>query len=254
MSYQLGSVDSDGRADLYADPREDGARPRFRGLVASLAALVVIGVFAGSLWFAYQQGIKRGGVITGAPDVPLIRADERPTKVRPEKPGGMEVPDRDKLIYTQKRAAVEHLLPPPEKPMPRPAAPSAAAPSASPQLPPVPAGAANPTPLAQPQQPAGKPPAKAEAAATAAKPAAAQKTGGTRVQLASVRSEEAARQEWDRIRRANPDLLGSVSATPVRADLGDKGVFYRLQTAPIADAERVCGELKRRNFGCIIAR
>ena len=70
MSYQLGSVDSDGRADLYADPREDGARPRFRGLVASLVALVVIGVFAGGLWFAYQQGIKRGGVIPGAADVP----------------------------------------------------------------------------------------------------------------------------------------------------------------------------------------
>jgi hypothetical protein len=39
MSYQLGSVDSDGRTDLYADPREDAARPRFRGLVASLIAL-----------------------------------------------------------------------------------------------------------------------------------------------------------------------------------------------------------------------
>jgi hypothetical protein len=257
MSYQAGSVDSDGRADLYADPREHQARPRFRGVVASLVALVVIGVFASSLWFAYQQGLKRGGVITGAADVPLIRADERPTKVRPEKPGGMEVPDRDKLIYTQKRAAVEHLLPPPEKPMPRPTAPSAAAPSASPQPPLVPAGAgaANPAPQVQPQSPAGKPPAKAEGAATAAaKPATAQKTGGTRIQLASVPSEEAARQEWDRIRRANPDLLGSASATPVRADLGDKGVFYRLQTAPIADAERVCGELKQRNFGCIIAR
>jgi hypothetical protein len=82
----------------------------------------------------------------------------------------------------------------------------------------------------------------------------AQQIGGARIQLASVRSEEAARQEWDRIRRANPDVLGSVSATPVRADLGEKGVYYRLQTAPIADAERVCGELKRRNIGCIIAR
>jgi hypothetical protein len=257
MSYQLGSVESDGRAELYADSRGDEAQPRFRGLVASLVAFVVMGVFAGGLWFAYQQGLKHAGIITGAADVPLIRADERPTKVKPEKPGGMEVPDRDKLIYTQKRAAVEHLLPPPEKPMPRPTAPSGAAPSASPQPPPAPAApsAANPAPQAQPQQPAGKSPAKAEPAATAAaKPATAQKAGGTRIQLASVRSEEAARQEWDRIRRAAPDLLGGISATPIRADLGEKGAFYRLQTAPIADAERVCGELKRRNIGCVIAR
>ena len=257
MSYQLGSMDSDGRTELYADPREREVASRFRGLIAGLVAVVVVGVFAGGLWFAYQQGLRHGGGSTGAADVPLIRADERPTKVKPENPGGMEVPDRDKLIYTQKHPTVEHLLPPPEKPMPRPTAPSAAAPSGSPQPPLMTAagGASNPGPQPQLQQPAGKLPAKAgSAAATAAKPAAAQQTGGARIQLASVRSEEAARQEWDRIRRANPDLLGSASANFVRADLGDKGVFYRLQTAPIADAERVCGELKRRNIGCIIAR
>jgi SPOR domain len=255
MSYQLGSVDPDGGGELYGDPREHEAGPRFRALIASLVALVVIGVFAGSLWFAYQQGLRHGDSSTGAVDVPLIRADERPTKVKPENPGGMEVPDRDKLIYTQKRATVEHLLPPAEKPMPRPTAPpSAAAPSGAPQPPLVTAaaGVAKPTPPAQSQQPVGKPPAMAgSASAVAAKP---QQTGGTRIQLASVRSEEAARQEWDRIRRANPDLLGSVSATFPRADLGEKGVFYRLETAPIADAERVCGELRRRNVGCIIAR
>jgi hypothetical protein len=257
MSYQLGSVDSNDGAELYADPREHQAGPRFRGLLAGLVALVVMGVFAAGLWFAYQQGLRRGGGSTGVADVPLIRADERPIKVKPENPGGMEVPDRDKLIYTQKRPTVEHLLPPPEKPMPRPTAPSGAAPSGSPQPPlmTAAAGASNPGPQPQLQQPAGKLPAKAGSApATAAKPAAAQQTGGARIQLASVRSEEAARQEWDRIRRANPDLLGSASANFVRADLGDKGVFYRLQTAPIADAERVCGELKRRNIGCIIAR
>ena len=170
----------------------------------------------------------------------------------------MEVPDRDKLIYTQKRAAVEHLLPPPEKPMPRPTAPSAAAPSASPQPPPVPAGsrcrAIRRHRPSRSSRPANCPLRPGRLRPLLQNRPAAQKTGGARIQLASVRSEEAARQEWDRIRRANPDLLGSVSATPVRADLGDKGVFYRLQTAPIADADRVCGELKRRNIGCIIAR
>jgi len=74
------------------------------------------------------------------------------------------------------------------------------------------------------------------------------------MQLGSVRSEEAAQREWDRIKRANSDLLGSVSATPIRADVGEKGVFYRIQTGPITDADRICGELKRRNIGCIIAR
>jgi cell division septation protein DedD len=192
--------------------------------------------------------------MTGAADVPLIRADERPTKVKPEKPGGMEVPDRDKLIYTQKRAMVEHLLPPPEKPMARPATPSAA--TSAEKVQPTTAAAAvgaattaaGPMPQAQPQQPASKPLAKPGS------PAAAQKPSGVRIQLASVGSEEAARQEWDRIRRANPDLLASISAAPVRADLGDRGIFYRLLTAPVADADRICGELKRRNVGCVIAR
>ena len=256
MSYQLGSADSDGGGELYADPREHEAGPRFRGLIAGLVALVVVGVFGGGLWFAYWEGLRHGGGSTGAADVPLIRADERPTKIKPENPGGMEFPDRDKLIYTQKRATVEHLLPPPEKPMPRPTAPSAV-PSGSPQPPPITAaaGAANPAAQVQLQQPAGKLPAKAgPGSAAPAKPAVAQQTGGARIQLASVRSEEAARQEWDRLRRANPDLLGSVSANFVRADLGEKGIFYRLQTAPVADAERVCGELKKRNIGCLIAR
>ena len=62
--------------------------------------------------------------------VPLIRADERPTKVRPERPGGMEIPDRDKLIYHPTRPVVEHLLPGPEKPLPRPVPPANPSPQA----------------------------------------------------------------------------------------------------------------------------
>lgn len=258
MSYQLGQIDT-GSDEYFTEPQEPEARPRRRGLIAGAAALLVIGVFAGGLWFAYHQGLRHAGVgVTG--DVPLIRADNRPTKVKPENPGGMEFPDRDKLIYTQKRAAVEHLLPPPEKPLPRPTAPPPiSAVGTVPAAPAVPEGGspgAAAVPPAQSPQPAAKP-------ASAAKPAVAKATaprgmpaqgGGARIQLGAVRSEEAAQHEWERIRRANPDLLGSLSATPVRADLGEKGVYYRIQTGPIADADRICGELKRRNVGCIIAR
>jgi cell division septation protein DedD len=253
MSYQLGSADAEGGTDLYAEPRDREAGPRFRGLLAGIVGILIVGVFAGGLWFAYQQGLRHGGAITGAADIPLIRADERPTKVKPENPGGMEVPDRDKLIYTQKRAAVEHLLPPPEKPMARPgASPAASAGDASqPRLGLAASNAAANAPPGQPAQAPGKP---GPAAAAAGKPATPQKAGGLRVQLGTVHSEEAARQEWDRIKRASPDLLGNITVTSVRADIPDKGTLYRLVSGPVADAERLCGELKRRNIGCIIVR
>jgi hypothetical protein len=248
VSYQLGQFESD-RGEIFADPRDAEARPRSRGLIATAAALSVMAVFAGGLWFAYHQGLRHANI--GTPDVPLIRADDRPTKVKPEKPGGMEVPDRDKLIYTQKRAAVEHLLPPPEKPMPRPAPPSAHPARVEPNPAPVAASAAPAVP-----QPSAKPAAKNNPApAKGATPQAPAAQGrGTRLQLGSVRSEQAAQQEWDRLRRANSDLLGSLSANLVRTDLGEKGVYYRVQTGPLADAERICSELKQRNVGCIVAR
>jgi SPOR domain len=260
MSYPLGSVESDQRAEFYAEPDDREARPRFRTWVAGLIALLVMGLFAGGLWLAYLQGARHASGGGGGDDVPLIRADARPTKMKPEKPGGMEIPDRDKLIYTQKHAAVEHLLPPPERPMPRPAASaiSPAQPEAPPQLLAVSPPAPVPTPASSAAAVANQPSKTTATSTGAAKPASAQpspsKAGGARIQLASVRSEEAAVQEWNRIKRANADLLGSLAATPVRADLGDKGVFYRLQTGVVTDADRVCRELNRRNVGCIIVR
>ncbi len=257
MAYQLGQIDS-GRDEFVTEPRDHETRPRFRGLIATAAALLVMGTFAGGLWFAYHLGLRHAGV-GSAGDVPLIRADERPTKAKPEHPGGMEIPDRDKLIYTLKRPGVEHLLPPPEKPMSRPTAQPT--PQGEMKQPPTASGASAAATAAvsptQPQQPGPKsavknsPPGVPTKATTQAAPV---QPSGARIQLGSVRSEEAARHEWDRVRRANSDLLGSLSATAVRADLGAKGVFYRIQTGPTAEADRICGELKQRKIGCIIAR
>ena len=255
MSYQLGA-DREQHTELYGEPRDEETRPRFRGLVASLIALLVMGGFAGGLWFAYTQGLRHASVGDAAADVPLIRADERPIKVKPDNPGGMEIPDRDKLIYTQKRASMEHLLPPPEKPMARPTASSPPIPGNLSETPPQLTAPTAVQPLSPPQ-PMTKPKPTTGSVnpekSTVARELPAN-SHGTRIQLGSMRSEDAARQEWDRIRRTNADLLGSISAIPVRADLGDKGVFYRIQTAPVADAERICGELKRRSVGCIVAR
>jgi cell division septation protein DedD len=232
-------------------------------VLATVLALLVMGLFSGGLWFAYVQGKRHAGDDAGSGGVPLIRADERPTKVKPEQPGGMEVPDQDKLIYNPTRKVVERLLAPAEKPMPRPApSPSQtdAARLSTGAMPPASSTPENPpavTQMSQPQQQAAAPPSKPAPAPPRPSKSAAAQAAGTRLQLGSLRSEDAARQEWERIKRKNSDLLGSLSATPVRADLGDKGVYYRIQTGPVADpaaAERICGELKQRSIGCVVAR
>ena len=65
MSYQLGQIDSDQRNELFTEPRDEESRPRFRGLIATAAALLVMGVFAGGLWFAYHQGLRHGSINSG---------------------------------------------------------------------------------------------------------------------------------------------------------------------------------------------
>jgi hypothetical protein len=45
--------------------------------------------------------------------------------------------------------------------------------------------------------------------------------------------------------------------TVQRADLGARGIYYRIQVGPIADAaaaEHDCAELKRRGEGCIVVK
>jgi hypothetical protein len=262
LSYHLGQIDPDQRAGPFVDPTDQGSAPRSHRVLGAVLAVLVMGLFAGGLWFAYVQGSRHASINASTSDVPLIKADERPTKVKPERPGGMEIPDQDNLIYSPARPAVEHLLPPPEKPLPRPTAPPAQAAAAAPPQPPLvaPQTPVPPAAVTQPQQLAAAP----SGVVTPGTPPPRSPTGqvtakgeGARLQLGSVRTEDAARQEWERIKRKNPDILGSLSATPIRADLGDKGVYYRIQTAPMADptaAERLCNQLKQRNIGCIIAR
>ncbi len=288
MSYNLGRIDPDRRGgrqidqrgERYPEPDEEEPPARPRRVLAAAAALVVMALFAGGLWFAYVEGLRHANGAGNGGDVPLIRADARPIKVKPANPGGMAIPDRDMLIYGEGRPTVEHLLAPPEQPMARPAPPLAPA-AASPPTPGT-AGAApaETTPIearsnsaaagsATPVRPEEPEAAVRRVAAVSAasprraarEPAAAEtapaKTGGVRLQLGSVRSEGMARVEWDRISRDDRDLLGKLSAIAVRTDLGDKGVYYRIETAPVADmarAERICEKLRQRHLGCIVVR
>jgi len=101
------------------------SQPRRRwGLWLALGGLIVLGGGAAGSWYFLDSWLGE----TIDTSVPLIRADDALIKVRPEKPGGMEVPDQDKLVYDRMEGTgdgqpVEQLLPPAEKPIPLPEAP-----------------------------------------------------------------------------------------------------------------------------------
>jgi hypothetical protein len=104
------------------------------------------------------------------------------------------------------------------------------------------------TPPAQtPSQLAAVPPAKTAATA----PIASAGKGSWRIQLASVRSEAEAQAEWRRLQARHP-ALGGLGMSVARADLGDKGVFYRIQAGPLDEtrAKAICTEFKTQNLGC----
>ncbi len=287
---------------------------------------VLVVVIAGA---AYGGWEILGQELTGPAleEIPLVKAPEGTIKVRPDTPGGIDIPNRDKLVYDRlekdpPERQAENLLPTPEKPMPAPA------PAGEEQAKPAYGGkienilpAERPTASISPNQPAGvevaerpavkvpeppkpeetpvqlpkiretapaddKPKAEplAQAAISAPEPSAAkpapvakpvapepkveakpepkpQETastdGGYSVQLAAVREESAARREWSRLQKRHPDLLGSLSLQVVRADLGNRGIFYRLRAGPISDkdkAAQLCTNLKKQKLGCLVIR
>lgn len=131
--------------------RASRQRSRLLTLLVSVAALAS---FGGVVYWAHQQDVQSGG--EGI--VPLIRADKSPTKVRPDVPGGMEVPNQDKTVYD--RLAPGSAPPPPERLLPPPP---------EPQIPPasVPPGLDHAGIASQLGAPPGSPPAATPAAPAA---------------------------------------------------------------------------------------
>jgi len=213
-------------------------RRRVRRLILRV---LLVAVFVGALWLTYTDKSPQ-------PDeMPVLSADESIGK--PEQPGNTLMAPDEALLAQQVPAdpsphAVNTALDtsPPV---------AVQGPEAIPELPSV---------AARPQSA----PASANSTAppepartTAPAPAAVNEGSGYRLQLAAVHSEAAAQQAWTRIKAEQKDLLGAIGGAWPRADLGERGIFYRVQAGPIDDAvkaRRMCDELKRRRVACIIVR
>jgi len=180
---RVGAMEADRQLVTYDANQRRVTRTRRRLMTVAITLIAFAG-FGGVVYYFYAQ--NRDAAMAGL--VPIIRAVEGPTKVKPEAPGGMEVPNRGLGVYDlidrnpapAPGGRVERLLPPPEQPVavpppapppvavappPPAAAPPAMAPSAAaPPAATAPPAAATPPAAAVPPPEAAEPDAYAEQA------------------------------------------------------------------------------------------
>ena len=96
---------------------ETTMQPRWaQRLLIVLISLAALGGFAMVMVYSFDRGKQVGA----ADQVPIIIADEGPTRVKPDDPGGMKIPFRDKEVYgefnpSEKTSEKPRLSPPEEK-------------------------------------------------------------------------------------------------------------------------------------------
>ena len=175
--------------------------------------------------------------------------------------GAIEGPDLtvNKVEQAPAEAPSEALLSANDLPLPpavdsTPAEPPAPAVAAPPAKVTPPAPAAKVTPPAAVAKAALPAPVPAKRVA-AAPVATAKSQSGWVVQLSSQRDETTAWSSWKKLQASSGDLLVNHAPTVVRADLGAKGIYFRLQV-PLEsrrDAQDLCGRLKARGASCLVA-
>ena len=131
-----------------------------------------------------------------------------------------------------------------------PALPPAESPLPPPQqtAPPAPAPVPTPVPV----------PAPVNAAASPAPPAAVKTAthGATVIQLASVNDKAAAQTAMDQLQSRYQAALGPAELRLNRADLGPKGIYYRIQSQGMSEAQatEICNAVKAQHQGCLLVR
>jgi len=101
------------------------------------------------------------------------------------------------------------------------------------------------------------PPARVAAANPAAAAVPAASSGGYVVQVSSQKNEADAQASYRTLQSKFPSVLGSRAPLIKRADLGDKGVYYRAMVGPFGsqdEAAQLCGNLKTAGGQCVVQR
>ena len=200
-------------------------------------------------------------------EVVTISPTQKPTKVRPENPGGMVIPDQDKVIYSRISqdtipAKVEKLFPEEEKPV----MPEVVASEPAPEISVFDKTEENVEVIqAEPLQdelvveevkeevkvPAKTEPKKIE------KPKVVAKKGEWKIQLYSSVDKAKVEKEWQAISKKQKALVSDMPMQIVKADIAGKGTYYRLQVGAFETREmaaNLCAKLKKQKQDCIPAK
>lgn len=246
--------------------RRAHSRSRYSSFFAAAAMAAVL--MGGAFWWGFEVGRQNALEVL----LPVERADPSPIKEAPIEPSGLQVPHRDILVLRNVEDddgldAPVTLAPAPEQPgVPAPRLVETDAPAAraveTTQLPPPPVirdtgtvAAVRPPPQAIAPVPVAAPPPTLIPATSSETPAAPANVGAFRVQLASYRSPNAAATGWRTLQTRYEDLLGALESTVVQVNLGERGVFHRLQAGPYtsrATADNACTTLRARNQACLV--
>jgi hypothetical protein len=244
---------------------------RIQGMDPDTRRLVL---FAGGLGAVLVMLIGASALIgRHSGEVPIVIADSRPIRVKPDNPGGMKIDGAENDVFSggsdtansKLAAAAENpdtkalrtaaAPPPPVIDAPVPEAVTTPPPVVTKLAPVVGASVAKPVP------PAGASVAKpVVASATPAKPAAVASVAAAKpapgaiakpqaaaadahpsasghqalVQLAALTSEDAARNEWQQLAKRMPELLNGKQPSFSRIER-DGHTFWRVRTAGFAD-------------------
>lgn len=275
--YSQSYSPSDDDYDTF-DAREDGHGRR--GPILLLAAAVVLVLFLGVVWSAYNLGVRERNT------APILTADSQPWRVAPTDPGGVEIPGQDIEAYRlreREQARVETaeidaaVRPGPEEPVSAPERPPLTVEtadadrldSAEERAPePEPEPVRQPDPEPEPVRQAEQSPVQQSAATQTApaQPAPAQTpppatstasaSGNFVVQIAAFRTLQEAEEAWIAFISRFPDLARGRSPSIVEANLGARGIYHRLRIAGFEtrdEASRYCQTLSSRGQDCLVA-
>jgi hypothetical protein len=214
-------------------------------------------------------GPKKVRTVVVRPDGTIVSSaasDDGNAPALPEIPPASETPpapaaDENPLLAEEFGGETETAAAPPPS---APAAEQAPAPPASESIPDIPAprAAAPETPPAAPRVQAPPPPTVVATtnpvdmtpAGGATRPQGGA-GGGFLVQVSSQRTEETALSTFRELQRRYPSILGDRAADIQRADLGERGVYFRVRVGyPTREtAIEMCESLKAAGGDCILA-